>query len=106
MGFDESLDDRQTETRAAVLARDAVVDLIERVEDQDQLVLRDADPVVLHVDPEEALVRDAEASVVAGVAPRSFPDRSAERDAAARRRELHGVAEQVDDRLPNLVAIA
>ena len=51
MSPDNALDDRQPEACSASLSRDGHVGLIEALEDIGGLILRNANPVVLHLNP-------------------------------------------------------
>ena len=89
----ESLDDRQAEAGAAVAARGRRIDLRERVEQHSAALRRDADARVAH--------GDAHGQV--GVA--AIDHAHVDRDLAALG-ELHGVAAEVDQDLPDARRVA
>ncbi len=91
--IDETATDRQPEPAAAEPAADCDVGLGERIEDRFQPIGRDADAGVAHLEAQHAPV----------VRSGDFVDRQLHRAAVG---ELDGVADQVEQDLPQLAGIA
>ena len=89
VGFDNVLGDSETETCAADFARACGVDAVKSLKDADLVGLRDSNPRVRNRDHDETL-----------------SPRRADMDAAAGRRVLNGVIQQIAHHFPKKAGVA
>src|SRR5258705_459866 len=100
VGLDVALDDRESQARAAVLARGGRVRLEEGLEDLALQLERDADPVVGDRDLEVPGAAEG-----AGLRGRTLRGPGPDHDLAPGGRELHRVGKEVHHALAGLVAV-